>query len=230
MHSYCTGKWSLRSAFLKAVSLVTSRYTLIETAFIVIIGNDVQPWWKHLHMYVSQLLLAFVVQLIWTARCYEVWWFFFLYTRHLVAPSTPCCSLQTGRSSRWLMEERVADTQAPPLPECTSVRRNTLPAHRSVRRNENNDLVLMIAESRGSDCRWTLLSGHNVMYIRGKGLLQDEYETWFERGSLQTPGVGTALQCFLMSSLRQAILWADIYNYRPYSCKVTWWYFTVGNG
>lgn len=77
-----------------------------------------------------------------------------------------------------------------------------LPAHRSVRRNENNDLVLMIVGSRGSDWRWTLLSGHNAMHIRGKGLLQDEYETWFERGSLQTPWVGTVLQCFLMSSLR----------------------------
>lgn len=76
MHSYCTGKWFLKRTFLKAVSLVTSRYTLIETAFIVIIRNDVLPWWKHLYMYLSQLLLAFVVQLIWTASCSEVWWCF----------------------------------------------------------------------------------------------------------------------------------------------------------
>lgn len=91
----------------------------------------------------------------------------------------------------------------------------------SLRRNENNDLVLMIVGSRGSDWRWALLSGHNAVHIRGKGLLQDEYETWFERGSLQTLCVGTALQRFLMSSLRQAVLRADIYNYSPYSCKVT---------
>lgn len=51
---------------------ILKRYTLIETAFIVIFRNDVLPWWKHLYMYVSQLVLAFVVQLIWTAPCYEV--------------------------------------------------------------------------------------------------------------------------------------------------------------
>lgn len=77
-----------------------------------------------------------------------------------------------------------------------------LPAHRMVRHNENNDLLLMIVESRDSAWHWTLLSSHNGMYIRGKGLLQDEYKTWFECGSLQTLCVGNAFQCFLMSSLR----------------------------
>lgn len=75
------------------------------------------------------------------------------------------------------MVERVAETQR----RRSGAHEQTaehLPTRHCVRRNENSGLVFIIVESHDRDWHWTLLSSHNGMYIRGKGLLQDEYKTF----------------------------------------------------